>query len=96
MEHVARFDGFFVEEIVSGVVPEPVGYLQDHDEWVVVVHGSAVLDVGGEVFEMHHGDWVALPAGVAHRLVSVEPGTRWLAVHGSNEASGRPPGPEGS
>ena len=95
VEEVARLDGFIVKEIISGVMLEPTAYLQDHDEWVVVVHGSAVLDVDGDVLQMRVGDWAALGAGVPHRVVSVEPGTRWLAVHGSSEASEVPAGPEG-
>ena len=78
---VVRVDGFRVEVISSGVVNTPVEFLQAHDEWVLVLDGVAILDVGGADHELSAGDWVFVPAGTAHRLVSVQPGTRWLAVH---------------
>jgi mannose-6-phosphate isomerase-like protein (cupin superfamily) len=70
-----------VEEILSGRLDGPVDYVQDQDEWVVVLEGGAVLEVGAEHVELDPGDWVLLPAAVPHRLVETTPGTRWLAVH---------------
>lgn len=69
------------EQILSGADVEPEDYLQDQDEWVVVLAGRAVMDVGGNRVELATGDWVLLPAGVPHRLVEVDAGTNWLAVH---------------
>ena len=59
----------------------PEDYLQDHDEWVTLLAGAAVLEVGGARVDLALGDWVLLPAGVPHRLVEVENGSNWLAVH---------------
>ena len=70
-----------VEEILSGRLARPVDYVQEQDEWVVVLEGGAVLEVGDEHLELGAGDWVLLPAAVPHRLVETAPGTRWLAVH---------------
>ena len=72
--------GFSVEQILSGVFDDPVDYVQDHDEWVVVLGGAAVLAVDGEDRAMAAGDWCLLPAGTPHTLVRTEPGTSWLAV----------------
>ncbi|HEX5587129.1 MAG TPA: cupin domain-containing protein [Acidimicrobiia bacterium] len=72
--------GFSVEQILSGALAEPVDYLQAHDEWVVVLAGSAVLEVDAEPRELRAGDWLLLPASAPHRLVTTEPGTSWLAV----------------
>jgi cupin 2 domain-containing protein len=74
--------GFVVEQILSGRLRSPVEYLQDHDEWAVVLDGSAVLEIDGIEHALASGDWVLLPARVAHRLVSTEPGTDWLVVRG--------------
>jgi cupin 2 domain-containing protein len=71
-----------VEQILSGRVPTPVRFQQDHDEWVLVVHGRAELAVSDTRFQLGAGDWLLLPAGVPHELLAVEPGTSWLAVHG--------------
>ena len=69
-----------VEEILSGRLDGPVDYVQDQDEWVAVLEGGAVIEVGDEHLQLGEGDWVLLPAAVPHRLVETTPGTRWLAV----------------
>ena len=70
-----------VEQILSGPGVAAEDYLQDQDEWITLLAGAAVLEVGGERVELGRGDWVLLPAGVPHRLVEVETGSNWLAVH---------------
>ncbi|MDP1807020.1 MAG: cupin domain-containing protein [Acidimicrobiales bacterium] len=70
-----------MEQILSGPDVDPADYLQDSDEWITLLAGAAVLEVGGERVELGPGDWVLLPAGVPHRLVEVESGSNWLAVH---------------
>jgi cupin 2 domain-containing protein len=77
---LASAAGFTVEQILSGRLAEPQGYEQDHDEWVVVLAGAAVLEVDGVGHDLGAGDWWLLPAGTPHRLVHTEPGTSWLAV----------------
>ncbi len=44
---LARASGFTVEQILSGRLDGPQDYVQDHDEWVVVLDGGAVLEVAG-------------------------------------------------
>jgi cupin 2 domain-containing protein len=77
---VVAAGGVRIEEILSGELEVPVTYRQDHDEWVVVLAGGAVLDVDGETVTLSVGEWILLPRGVVHRLVSTVPGTHWLAV----------------
>lgn len=83
---LARATGFRVELVSSGVVDTPVEFLQAHAEWVAVLTGFAILEIGGEEHRLEAGDWVLIPASTGHRLLHVTPGTRWLAVHD------RPPG----
>lgn len=83
---IARAAGFSVEQILSGRLDAPGEYLQDHDEWVVVIEGGAVLEVAGVAHDLASGDWFLLPAGVPHRLVSTEPGTSWIAVRGDGSS----------
>lgn len=78
---VARVRNLVVEQILSGRLDAPAEYLQEQDEWVVVLAGSGALEVDGERIDLGPGDWVLLPAGTPHRLVGIEPGTSWLAVH---------------
>lgn len=79
-EPLAAGRGFAVEQILSGRLVAPQEYEQDHDEWVVVLAGAAVLEVGGVAHDVGVGDWWLLPAGVRHRLLRTEPGTSWLTV----------------
>lgn len=78
---VVRMGEVQVQQILSGRLTGPEAYCQDTDEWVVVLEGSARVEVGGAVHALEAGDWILLPAGVPHVLRETEPGTRWLAVH---------------
>jgi cupin 2 domain-containing protein len=80
-DEIVRHRNLVVEQILSGTLDGPSDYVQEQDEWVVVVAGGAVLDIDGERLDLAARDWVLLPAGTPHRLVSTEPGTEWLAVH---------------
>jgi cupin 2 domain-containing protein len=68
-------------QVLSGELEGPVDYLQQEDEWALVVSGSARLEVGGGTLELAPGDWVWLPAGTPHRLLRTEQGTCWVTVH---------------
>ena len=82
---LVRTGGFTVEQILSGALSAAQDYAQDHDEWVVVLAGSAVLEVDGAAHELGVGDWWLLAAGTPHRLVRTEPGTSWLAVRSTTD-----------
>lgn len=81
IEELLQLRNLSVRQILSGRLDAPIDYCQDDDEWVVVLAGSAVLEVGGERVDLGVGDWILLPAGTPHRLVRTDPGTNWLAVH---------------
>jgi cupin 2 domain-containing protein len=83
VDELARVGATAVEQILSGRLTVPVDYVQDADEWVVVIAGRAVLEVDGVRLELGAGDWVLLPALVPHRLLETDPGTSWLTVTGS-------------
>jgi cupin 2 domain-containing protein len=82
---VAR-PGACIERIVShGHFTEPdKPYDQDHDEWVLLLRGSASLWVNGDgERDLHPGDYLLIPAHRLHRVVRTaanEP-TVWLAIH---------------
>jgi cupin 2 domain-containing protein len=82
METVAVVSGVRIEQILSGELASPGDYVQDHDEWAVVLAGGAVLRVEHETVTLSTGEWVLLPSGVPHRLVSTIPDTSWLVVRG--------------
>jgi cupin 2 domain-containing protein len=80
-DELVRHRNLVVEQILSGTLDGPADYVQEQDEWVVLVAGGAVLEVDDERLDLAARDWVLLPAGMPHRLVSTEPGTEWLAVN---------------
>lgn len=70
-----------IERIVSSAELTPQTYVQTQDEWVLVVHGEADLDVAGEKIHLVAGGHVFLPAGTPHSVERTTAGTVWLAVH---------------
>jgi Cupin domain len=71
-----------VEHIVSSDTPDPGEQVQGWDEWVVVLRGAARLDLAGVEVDLGAGDWLLIPAGTPHRVLSTQGGTHWIAVHG--------------
>jgi mannose-6-phosphate isomerase-like protein (cupin superfamily) len=78
---VAELGGTRIEHIVSSDTPDPGEQVQGWDEWVLVVRGSARLEVAGVERSLGSGDWLLIPAGTRHRVLSTQPGTHWIAVH---------------
>ena len=78
--------GVRIERIVSTGQSTPAGepYNQEHDEWVLLVSGSAGLWIEGDgERDLLPGDYVFIPAHRSHRVTwtaKAEP-TVWLAVH---------------
>ena len=67
--------------IVSSDTLTPVEYIQEEDEWVVVLEGTSVLQVGGEKYTLTKGGSLLIPAKTPHKVLRTEKGTLWLAVH---------------
>ena len=78
--------GVRIERIVSTGQSTPADepYNQDHDEWVLLLTGSAGLWIEGQgERDLRPGDHVLIPAHSPHRVTRTannEP-TVWLAVH---------------
>ncbi len=78
--------GVRIERIVSHgqATPEDAPFMQDADEWVVVLRGSAALRIEGQAeVSLAPGDYLFIPGGVRHWVTRTDPGepTLWLAVH---------------
>lgn len=76
-----------VERIVSSARIDAQAQCQSQDEWVVLVCGSADLDVAGAPVALKAGDHLFLPAGTPHRVTQVEEGSLWLAIHLHSQAT---------
>lgn len=78
--------GVRIERIVSHGQTTPVDapFVQDADEWVVVLRGSAALRIEGRAeMALEPGDHVFIPGGTRHWVTRTDPDapTLWLAVH---------------
>jgi cupin 2 domain-containing protein len=78
--------GARIERIVSNgqSTPEDTPFDQDHDEWVLLLCGSASLWIDGDgERNLRPGDYLLIPAHRRHRVTRTatnEP-TLWLAIH---------------
>ncbi|KGM41709.1 cupin [Aquabacterium sp. NJ1] len=70
-----------IERIVSSTDITPTEYIQEQDEWVILLTGEARLDVAGEPVSLKAGDHLFLPAHTPHTVTQVSAGATWLAVH---------------
>jgi cupin 2 domain-containing protein len=70
-----------IERILSSNRPDDTLYDQAHDEWVVLVRGTATLEVASETVELEEGDYLVLTAHTPHRVLAASAGALWLAVH---------------
>lgn len=85
-ELLEQGDHVKIERIISRghASPDTGWYDQDHDEWVIVLKGSASLSFKDEaVVELVQGDYLNIPAHTKHRVIrtSATGETLWLAVH---------------
>lgn len=84
-EVIAESESFIIERIVSNnaVSPSQGWYDQPHDEWVMVIQGSAMIHTEESDIELHTGDTFFIPAHKKHRVdfTSTVPVCVWLAVH---------------
>ena len=70
-----------IVRIVSSDTPPNTLYLQEEDEWVVVLEGKATLEIEGKEKVLQRGDMLFIPAQTPHRVLNTKRGTLWLAVH---------------
>jgi len=77
--------GCRIERIVSFGQTTPVDrpFLQEWDEWVVVLQGAARVMMNDQEFTLMPGEHLFIPAHVAHWVTFTEPHspTIWLAIH---------------
>jgi cupin 2 domain-containing protein len=85
--NLLQVPGLRIERIVSHGQASPAGfwYEQGWDEWVIVLQGTASLQIEGRAgpLRLAAGDHCWLPAGCRHRVAATAPDgpTVWLAVH---------------
>ena len=70
-----------INRIVSSADIEPIEYIQEEDEWVVLIEGEATLLMDGEQKKLLKGEILLIPAKVPHTVLKTSTGTVWLTVH---------------
>lgn len=76
--------GLRIERIVSAgqATPEDQPFVQDHDEWVVVLAGNAAIRLEGHAeAALAPGDHLLIPGGTRHWVTRTDAPTVWLAIH---------------
>ena len=74
-----------IERIVSTgqSSPKDFYYEQEKSEFVILLSGSATLELNDKIIELHSGDYLNIPALTKHRVIETDPQahTVWLAIH---------------
>ena len=70
-----------INRIVSSENIEPKEYIQEDDEWLVLLEGKATLRIKNEEKKLNKGDTFFIPAKVPHAVLKTQDGTVWLTVH---------------
>ncbi len=75
--------GLKIERILSAPGTASGPFLQEADEWVLLLRGPARLDLDGEALSLAAGEALFIPAGTPHKVLetSDSPTCIWLAFH---------------
>lgn len=80
-ETLLQHKNLVIERICSSVDLPLSQYIQPQDEWVLLLQGTAKIEIDGKVESLKSGDYVFLPANTPHCVQKVSEGALWLAVH---------------
>ena len=70
-----------IVRIVSSDNIDPQEYIQDDNEYVILLEGSATLEIDGKLKELVKGDTLFIRAKTPHKVLKTSKGALWLAVH---------------
>lgn len=70
-----------INRIVSSGDVNETEYLQEEDEWLILLEGEATLLLHAEKRNLKKGDTLFIPSKTPHRVLSTRNGTVWLTVH---------------
>jgi len=70
-----------INRIVSSSNIKPVEYIQEEDEWLVLLEGEATLLINNEERILTQGETLFIPAKVPHTVLQTSHETVWLTVH---------------
>jgi cupin 2 domain-containing protein len=70
-----------INRIVSSDELDETEYIQEEDEWLVLIEGEATLLLGQKEKTLTKGETLFIPSKTPHRVLRTEKGTLWLTVH---------------
>ncbi len=70
-----------INRIVSSEDLEEKLYVQEEDEWLVLLEGEATLLLNAEEKTLKKGDTLFIPAKTPHCVLATQKSTLWLTVH---------------
>lgn len=70
-----------INRIVSSDNLDETEYIQEEDEWLVLLEGKATLLLDQAMKTLTKGDTLFIPSKTPHRVLSTQQGTVWLTVH---------------
>ena len=70
-----------INHIVSSDQLEETEYIQEEDEWLVLIEGEATLLIQDEERKLQKGDTLFIAANTPHQILKTIKGTVWLTIH---------------
>jgi cupin 2 domain-containing protein len=70
-----------INRIISSDELDAKVYMQDEDEWLILLEGEATLLLDNEEINLMKGDTLFIPSKKPHRVLDTQRGTLWLTVH---------------
>ena len=70
-----------INRIISSSNVKPIEYIQEEDEWLVLLEGEATLHIEGKEKILTKGETLFIPAKVPHTVLKTSHETVWLTVH---------------
>jgi len=70
-----------INRIVSSNDVDQTPYIQEEDEWLVLLEGQATLLLNNEKKTLLKGDTLFIPAKTPHSILHTKSDTVWLTVH---------------
>ena len=70
-----------IVRIVSSDNLEIKEYNQEEDEFVILLKGSATLELESKNITLNRGDTLFIPAKTKHKVLATQKGTLWIAIY---------------
>jgi len=75
-----------IEAIRSRLTRPGMHYNQEEDEWVMLIDGTAQLEINGELRHLQKGDFLFIPHHTPHRVLSTSNDALWIGIFNSHDS----------